>query len=634
MPGIFGIITAGPTSRHTADAAAMGAAFRLQPAWNELRYADPSGHCTLGLVALPQFAAARNIGRDATGDVAVVVDGELYNRNSLRTAIAAEASVAAGATDAELIAVGYRTFGSDFLSRLDGKFSLAVWDASLRCLHLATDRFGMKPLYFRREGETFYFASEMKSLAAVLPLRFDPAGVALFLSFGQMIGDGTLFSDVNVVAAATVLTFAPEEASFRTHRYWRPQPAETIDRASAVERLAVAFERSVENCVRETANLGISLSGGLDGRTIMAAVDHRATPMKSLCLGMEGSLDHRAAAEISRLTNRDHHQLLLDREFLENYPSYLRTMIGLTDGQYLDQGIVVPTLAQYRELNIDVLLRGHAGELLHLDKAYNFSVDAEFSKLADTAAPNDWCARRLSAFMLSGVDRPILRGIDQAGMQQVADQALSACLRESDYLESKFNRLSHLFLGQRTRRETALSMTIFGSVVKTRIPYLDRDVVEAAFAIPGEMRIGDQLQSAMIRRRNPALLNVVNSNTGAHLGAPKWLQRAATFRMKLFGKLGFRGYQPYERLGLWLRRELQPFVCEVLLNDGALENGPFVPDTVRWIVGEHIAGRRNFTYLIQALLILELGRRMRMDRATALDAGEPPLGTSMTEARC
>ena len=632
MPGIFGIVTAGPASQLTA--AAMGAALRLQPAWDERRFEDQSGRYTLGRVALPQFAAARSIGRDAAGNVAVVVDGEFYNRKELRTAIAGETAVAPAATDAELIALGYRTFGPDFLSRLDGKFSIAVWDASHRRLHLATDRFGMKPLYYRRDGKAFLFASEMKSLAAATPLRFDPVGVALFLSFGQMIGDGTLFSDVHVVPAATVLTFEADDASLRMHRYWRPEPAEAIDRAGAVERLAIAFERSVENCVRETANLGISLSGGLDGRTIMAAVDHSATPLKSLCLGMEGSLDHRAAAEISRLTNRDHHQLLLDREFLANYPRYLRTMVRLTDGQYLDQGIVVPTLAKYRELNVDVLLRGHAGELLHLDKAYNFSVDEEFLKLPETASPSRWCASRLSAFMLAGLDRPLLRGIDQIGMQQVADQALDGCLRDSEYLESKFNRLSHLFLGQRTRRETALSMTIFGSVVETRIPYLDRDVVAAVLSIPGDMRLGDHLQAAMIRRRNPALLRVVNSNTGARLGAPKWLQRAATFRMKLFGKLGLRGYQPYERLGLWLRRELQPLVREVLLSAASLENGLFVPETIRWIVEEHTSGRRNFTYLIQALMILELGRRVRTAGTAMLDAGESPLGMSLTETRC
>jgi hypothetical protein len=205
----------------------------------------------------------------------------------------------------------------------------------------------------------------------------------------------------------------------------------------------------------------------------------------------------------------------------------------------------------------------------------------------------------------------------------VAQRALADCWAESSYLESKYNRLTHLFLGQRTRRETAMSMTIFGSVVETRIPYLDRDVVESVMALPGALRVGDRIQSHIIGRRNPDLLRVVNSNTGARMGAPKWLQRAATLRMKVLGRLGVRGYQPYERLGSWLRRELRPLVRDVLLSDRCLERGLFEADTLRWIVAEHDAGRRNFTYLIQALMILELGRRAQTDGDAAAETAEP-----------
>lgn len=634
MPGIFGILALGSTSRPDFKAAAMGRALCWDPTLDEQRVSDVAGRCTLGRVALPRFATARKIGQEGDGRILVVIDGELRNRDELRASISSLVAVAPTATDADLIAAGYGVTGVEFLSHLDGKFSIALWDGTLRHLHLVTDHFGMKPLYYRRERNEFQFASEIKSLAAGSPSEFEAVGVALFLSFGQMIGDGTLFADVKVVPAATVMTIQADNFSLRGNRYWRPQPAVGLRASEAVDRLVAAFEHSVDRCVRDSSNPGISLSGGLDGRTIMAAVDHRTTPMKSLCLGMDGSLDHRVAAEISRLTNRDHHGLLLDREFLANYPRYLRRMVQLTDGAYLDQGIVVPTLDKYRELNIDVLLRGHAGELLHLDKAYNFSVDADFLSLPDMASPATWCANRLSAFMLAGVDRPVLRGIEQREMRSIAAQSLNACINDSEYLSSKFNRLSHLFLGQRTRRETALSMTIFNCVVETRLPYLDRDVVEAIFALPGEIRIGDRLQSEIIRRRNPALLRVVNSNTGARMGAPGWLRRATTFRMKVLGKLGVRGYQPYERLGLWLRRELQPFVRDVLLNDRCLENGLLVPETLRWIIDEHVAGRSNFTYLIQALMILELGRRMRAGEAAESDTFEPKLGVSAAAGRC
>ena len=75
-----------------------------------------------------------------------------------------------------------------------------------------------------------------------------------------------------------------------------------------------------------------------------------------------------------------------------------------------------------------------------------------------------------------------------------------------------------------------------------------------------------------------------------------------------FAKLGVRGYQPYERLGLWLRRELRPFVERVLLSPECLERGIFDPNTVRAVVDNHLNNRRNHTSLLLALLIFELGQ--------------------------
>src|SRR5262249_6521774 len=73
------------------------------------------------------------------------------------------------------------------------------------------------------------------------------------------------------------------------------------------------------------------------------------------------------------------------------------------------------------------------------------------------------------------------------------------------------------------------------------------------------------------------------------------------------------GYQPYERLGLWLRRELRPWVHEVLLSSRTLDRGVFVPQTIRKIVQQHSERCRNHTALLLALMIFELGQREFID---------------------
>src|SRR5258707_6362162 len=119
------------------------------------------------------------------------------------------------------------------------------------------------------------------------------------------------------------------------------------------------------------------------------------------------------------------------------------------------------------------------------------------------------------------------------------------------------HRVCHMFISQRLRRETAMSMMEFGSVVETRLPFLDNDLIDALLSAPPEMKLSETIQAHILQRRLPAFLNVVNANTGARLGANRLERFLAKVRLKAFAKLGVKADQPYERLGLWLRHELR-----------------------------------------------------------------------------
>jgi len=93
------------------------------------------------------------------------------------------------------------------------------------------------------------------------------------------------------------------------------------------------------------------------------------------------------------------------------------------------------------------------------------------------------------------------------------------------------------------------------------------------------------------------------------MGAGKLEASLATLRMRVSAKLGLKGYQPYERLGLWLRRELRPLVERVVLSDSLLSRGVVRPDAVRRVVNEHMDGA-NRTFLLMSLLIFEMGQQL------------------------
>jgi hypothetical protein len=232
----------------------------------------------------------------------------------------------------------------------------------------------------------------------------------------------------------------------------------------------------------------------------------------------------------------------------------------------------------------------------------------------------------LKAYIHDGVDGPLFASPEFNSIE-AARESLREAITQTPKDASPAQRISHLFLGQRVRRETMLSLMKFRSVVEPRLPYLDRDLVERLLSIPAEWRLGDDLQTHILRKCQPKFCRVENTNTGAILGASGVRRSYAHLKMRILSKLGVPGYQPYERLGLWLRRELAALVRDTLLSDQCLERGVFSPDTLRLVVERHLAGKQNHTYLILAAMIFERGHRWLLegdDAASPVDVGDEP----------
>lgn len=550
-------------------------------------------------------AAACNLFTAPDGGDLLAWDGEVYNLAEERTRLEARGIRLAGSDPAEVLLRGWQVEGEAFLRRLNGMFTFAAWTGRTRTLTLVTDRFGLRPLFYASTPDTFVASTELK---AILPTPgvdrgWSEAGVSEFFAFGHFITDRTLFAGIRQVPPATTLTFT---ADGRTEQqtYWKPSLEPSRDsEADQVAQLGERLARAVELRARPGEHLGISLSGGLDSRTLLGLVPPDRD-LRSVCLGIDGGIDHRSAAELARIAGVPHHAYVLDSRVLDNFEANLRQMVRLTDGHYLDQGIVMPTMATYRDQGIDFLLRGHGGELLHMKKAYSFSLDST-ALSASTPELEAWLQRRLTAYMLDGVP-PDLFTFD---VPALAKQSLHDVLARTPSGAAPVDSVWPLVLSARLHRETSLSVQMFGYFSTVRMPFLDNDVVDALFSMPASMKLGASLQIEILRRRKPEFLEVVNANTGARMGAGKVETTLAYARMRIAAKLGLKGYQPYERLGLWLRRELKPMVDRVLLSDAFLGRGLFRADVVRRVVSEHYSGS-NHTFLLMSLICFELGQQM------------------------
>lgn len=613
MPGIAGLV--GPTFDDTLLARMLD---RLRFGATGARdcWTDPASSAALGRIGLGLVNTAPQPAVSDCGSKRAVLEGEIYDSASLRRELESKGCRFRGTGHAELLLHGWEAEGKSFLRRINGCFAAAIWDSEAETLTLLNDRFGMRPLYYSHSPGRLLFGSNIQALLADpdLSRANDPRGLAQFFTFGQYLGEATSFAAVSLLPAAGVLTFDVATDRVALNRYERlgeSWSGRSLPAAEALERIDDALARSVARCTNDTTNLGLSLSGGLDARTILGLIDP-AQPVKTLCLGMEGSIDVNCARELARLTNRQHLTHTLDTKFLSEFGRHMRDMVHLTDGQYLCQCIVMPTLPLYRELGIDVLVRGHAGELMHMSKAYNFSMDSESLRLNDETVES-WLWRRLQAHMLDGIAGPLFTPTFATNLTEMAQESLRESLAESRGVVPPVHRIWHLFLSERIRRETSLSMMEFGSVVETRLPYLDKTLIDALMAAPPDLKLDETIQSYVLRKRQPAFLDVVNANTGARLDAGPLAKTIAKIRLKVMAKLGVKGYQPYERLGLWLRRELRPLVESLLLDERCLERGIFNPETVRHAVSNHFDNRRNHTYLLMSMMIFELGQREFID---------------------
>ena len=206
----------------------------------------------------------------------------------------------------------------------------------------------------------------------------------------------------------------PARSGLSLERYWRGservgQAASHAQRGLRRDRRG-ARRRRFEIDNRPTVLAWVSrLSGGLDARTILGTLDHRRNNLATVCMGMAGSRDHEASTELARIVGCKHHNHILDTAFLGEFDRHLENMVRLTDGQYLSQCIVMPTLPLYRRLGIGILMRGHAGELLHMSKAYNYSLTADALGLQSEADLEEWLWTRLQAYMQEGVDGSAVR---------------------------------------------------------------------------------------------------------------------------------------------------------------------------------------------------------------------------------
>jgi asparagine synthase (glutamine-hydrolysing) len=243
------------------------------------------GHRRLSILDLS--VAGHQPMADSLSGAVIVFNGELYNHLELRKELESLGHCFVGHSDTEVLLHALIEWNEAALPRLNGMWAFAFWDPRRNRLLLARDRFGVKPLYFRKGSQGLAFASEPKALLALFPEHRAVSESALldFLGNNLLYARGeSFYQGIQVFPPAHYAVYDASTKNLKLAAYWGyPEgSSDSLSPEEAVAEFSALFDDAVRLRLRSDVPVGLTLSGGLDSTGILAAATrHAGAPLTS-----------------------------------------------------------------------------------------------------------------------------------------------------------------------------------------------------------------------------------------------------------------------------------------------------------------------------------------------------------------
>jgi asparagine synthase (glutamine-hydrolysing) len=592
------------------------------------------GHRRLSIIDLTSAGRQPMANEDET--IWIVFNGEIYNFPSLREQLLGAGHRFRSRTDTEVLVHGYEEWGIELVEKLNGIFAFAIWDSRQQLLHLARDRFGVKPLYYCKKGPRLLFASEIKSLFCdpALERELDLEALLAYVKFRYCPEPFTLFKSVRKVLPGHVMTFHGETAA--TKRFYELTFQESADpkaEANWARQLRDLLFTAVRRQMISDVPVGLFLSGGVDSGGLLAiAQSFKNEPLTTFTIGFrredqrfEGQPDDiRYARELARRFKTDHEEIILEPKIVDLLP---KVIWHLDDPIADPAGITSYLICQAaRQRGTKVLLSGQGGDEVFCGYPWHLAVQISryYDRLpkrvrslleqllarlpAAKGGPLTATFRRLRKFsssasldfeerligFLSYASGENLRGLFgeqygasiQSGLPERTHWELLKRSSRWHYV----NRMLHLdmgtFLPSLNLAYTDKTSMAFG--VEVRVPYLDNEIVDFMARVPPELKMRRTVRKYLMKQALHGLLprHILNRKK-AGFGAP---------------------------IRTWIVSDLKEMIGDLLSETHLKHRGFFNPAYVHKLIQENASGRHDYNYLIYSLLCFELWCRVYMDK--------------------
>lgn len=204
----------------------------------------------------------------------LVFNGEIYNYLELREELKELGHVFYTETDTEVVLAAYQVWGSECSNRFNGMWAFAIYNSNNRQLFISRDRFGIKPLYYYMDKQTFVFSSEIKGILAfgIFPV-VNRTSLDNYLVYDlHDATEDTFFKGIKILkpSYSIIIDIGRNYFQTRENKYYTPNQLKSSSGEELYQSVRSTFEDSIKLCLRSDVEIGSCLSGGLDSSSIVS----------------------------------------------------------------------------------------------------------------------------------------------------------------------------------------------------------------------------------------------------------------------------------------------------------------------------------------------------------------------------
>lgn len=492
------------------------------------------GHRRLSIVDLSENGTQPMTSH--SGRFVIVYNGEIYNYKKLANKLHQEKKITAfkGTSDTEVLLEAFEAYGIEkTIAMCKGMFAIALYDKEEKTLYLLRDRVGEKPLYYGMVGESFVFASDVGCISVIDGFHNPICREVLDLYFvhGYIPAPYSIYEGIYKLEPGTMLKIKSPFNKWEIKPYWSMKEAAYKGQKDlfkgSFQEAADELERLLKEAISEQmvadVPVGAFLSAGIDSSTIVALMQSlNKGKVKSFTIGMEEKGYNEAvfAKEIAQHLGTEHTELYItDKDAREVIPK-----LGYMFGEPFADSSQIPTylVSKMTREHVTVSLSGDGGDELFCGYTSYFSVERIWNKMKNVPY---FIRKPCSGLVLHSplAKRPIykVKGklLEAKGpsdlyifSMETEPLARKICLTHKD-IPYKYSEYEEGFLEEANHNVMLMDMLMYhpddilvkvdraamAVSLETRVPMLDKDVVEFAWRLPIDYKRGEGVGKKVLR---------------------------------------------------------------------------------------------------------------------------------------